>query len=142
MNHTGWTGLIFRLVRIAHAGAELAAINAMRQYVKTLNVARRIVQVDLAIHLLSGLALGGFILLHVALFMGWPWAQAWLQAMILAIISFVYMVTGLVALLLMGSSRLWVKGTGVGEMVEGVELHDDGPPPPPPPPPPAVPGQT
>src|SRR5512143_1949663 len=105
--------------RLAGAALTIVKAEAAAAYVRCVVKVREVfvALVSLAAFLL--LALAGFVLVHVALFVWLPWSIG-VKALVLLILGAAYFGVGLAAALSINSDRAWMKLAKVDELLSGL----------------------
>jgi hypothetical protein len=113
----GFISALFR--RLLGRVQDMLQIEAAAVYVAGVRKAHQafIVLLGLAVSLL--LALSGFVLIHVALFVWLPWSLP-VKALVLLVLGVVYLGGGLVVVLGLSSDRAWMRFTKVDSILAGL----------------------
>ncbi len=110
-------GLLTLLKRYEKNTVTLVQIEAASYYVKGVSKARSVFIFYLIFSCLLLLLLAGFVFLHVALFIYLSWSpQA--KAILLMVLSVVYIMIGLVGIFLFCSQKQWMKFSKANTLVE------------------------
>lgn len=96
---------------------DLAKIEAVSLYVKTIKDVRLLVMGIIGLVLAANLLMGSFLLLHVAIVWVLPVTTFW-KGMILVICFGLYFIATLTGVLIVLSQKLWMKKSKASEMVE------------------------
>lgn len=94
--------------RLVGAALTIVKAEAAAAYVSCVLKVRRAFVALLSLASLLLLALSGFMLIHVALFVWLPWSL-WIKALVLLILGVVYLGCGLACTLAISSDRAWMK---------------------------------
>ena len=105
--------------RLVDAALAIVKAEVAAAYVSCVRNVRRVFVALLSLACLLLLALAGFVLIHVAIFVWLPWSLG-VKALVLLILGAAYIACGLAAVLSVSSDRTWMKFAGVDKIMAGL----------------------
>jgi hypothetical protein len=112
------------LGRVLDTAMNIAKIEAAAAYVSCVAKVREAFLILLNLATMLLLALAGFVLIHVALFIWLPWSLG-VKALLLLILGAAYLTIGLLTVLSISSDRTWMKIAKVDKILAAIGPRRD-----------------